>query len=479
MAADRGVYQRANRIMSVGSSPAITAKGERIAVQCLFEKGDDALREDLAATAHFERYDARAKDYVTCDPPKDIAKTLKQRIGRFRLPILTGLVNAPTLRHDGSILAKPGYDLHTGLLFDPLGVEFPVMPDRPSKADAEAALALLRDLLKDFNFVEEANRAVALSAILTATVRRSLTTSPLHAFTAPVAGSGKSKLVDIASMIASGSEAGVTAHGKNDEELEKRLASQLLAGNSVIAVDNCEMPLGGEMLCQILTQTLVRPRILGKSKTPDLPTNTFVTATGNNLALKDDLTRRAILCSLDPKVERPEMRIFDREPVKTARDHRVHYVIAALTILRAFHVAGRPNKPVALGSFEDWSDLVRGALMWLGCADPVSTMDKVRSRDPALEGLISVITQWQRAIGNDCVTVPEAIKRAEEMFNGDYVSPEFRDALLNVAGQRGEIKSRPLGKWLSSHQDRIVAGHRIEHHGTKQGIAIWAIRRME
>ncbi len=162
------------------------------------------------------------------------------------------------------------------------------------------------------------DRSVALSGILTAVVRRSLRTAPLHAYTAPTAGSGKTKLVDISSVIATGREAGVVAMG-NPEELEKRLVSLLLGGYAV-AIDNVNGNLYSDLLCQMLTQTMVRPRILGKSETPEMPTNVMVTATGNNLVLVGDMTRRAIRCRLDAQVERPELREFDFEPVTRARN---------------------------------------------------------------------------------------------------------------------------------------------------------------
>jgi putative DNA primase/helicase len=92
-------------------------------------------------------------------------------------------------------------------------------------------------------------------------------------------------LVDLISLVASGREVGVISQGKTDEELEKRLGALLLAGDHVIGIDNCEAPLGGEFLCSMLTQPSVRTRILGASKAPELPTNAFVTATGNNLVI--------------------------------------------------------------------------------------------------------------------------------------------------------------------------------------------------
>jgi putative DNA primase/helicase len=99
----------------------------------------------------------------------------------------------------------------------------------------------------------------------------------------------------------------------------------------------------------MITQTRVRTRILGLSATPELTSGAFIAATGNNLVLVGDLTRRAILCTLDPKHERPETRVFDRNPVAIAKAERPKYVVAALTILRAFHVAGRPSAKPPIG----------------------------------------------------------------------------------------------------------------------------------
>ena len=74
---------------------------------------------------------------------------------------------------------------------------------------------------------------------------------------------------------------------------------------------------------------------------------------------------------LDPKVERPELQQFDYDPIADAKDNRGELVAAALTILRAYHVAGRPGRLPQLQSFAEWSDMVRSAMVWLGVEDPV------------------------------------------------------------------------------------------------------------
>ena len=302
----------------------------------IFERGENALAEDIAEVVYLTRYDARAAGDVAVNPPSWLIRTLQQRTGRFRFPVLVGLVNAPTLRADGTVLDKPGYDQATGLIFDPRGQVFPKISLRPTRQQAEAALAKLSELIAGFPFVGPADRAVALSAILTACCRHSLPTAPLHAFTAPAAGTGKTKIVDISSVISTGREAGVISQSPIEEEMEKRLSAMLLQGASAIAIDNCTASLDGNFLCIALTQatTLVRP--LGTSKQVEVNTSAFISATGNNLTIKGDMTRRAIVSHLDAKMERPELREFSFEPVERAKAERGVYVVAALTILLAF-----------------------------------------------------------------------------------------------------------------------------------------------
>jgi hypothetical protein len=264
------------------------------------------------------------------------------------------------------------------------------------------------------------------------------------------------------------------------------LGALLLAGEVMIAIDNCEASLGGEFLCSMLTQPIVRARILGRSEAPELPANACVTATGNNLVLVGDMTRRALLCRLDPQDERPELRQFKTNPLQAAKAQRARYLIAALTILRAYHIAGRPNPPTPLGSFEEWSGWVRGAVLWLDQADPVDTLEEARSLDPRLDALTSVLSQWHAIMGAAPVAVRDLIDQAVEQHyppigastlypRPEFRHPDFREALLTIAAEGGVINSRRLGKWLGSHQGRIVQGLRLVRHGLIEGILHWRV----
>ena len=480
-----GLYQRANQIVFLGDAPVITHDNREVTASRIFERGENALAEDIGEAACLMKWDARAQVDVVVDTPTRLVKTLQDRVGRFRFPVLTAVVNAPTLRADGSLLSAPGYDTATGLFFDPRGVTFPVIPAMPTRRDAERALDDLHDLIAGFPFEGEADRAVALSAILTACARQGLRTAPMHAFSAPVAGSGKSKLVDIASAIATGREAGVVAQTADDAEMEKRLGALYLQGAGIVAIDNCVAPVNGAFLCVALTQETVTIRPLGTSTQVEVPTTTFLTATGNNLVIAGDMTRRAVLARLDPRMERPELREFEFEPVETAKVHRVRYVTAALTVMLAYKAAGAPYQTTPLGSFDGWSRRVRDALVWLGCADPVTTMEQARELDPELASLSEVLTQWKLAFGTDKVTVRKVIEKANRQsprgYDGrsEFDYPDLREALFAVGGQAGAINGRRLGKWLGAHAKRIVGGHWIETDGVYEGAAMWCLREQK
>jgi len=476
IAAGRGIYQRGGRIVCVKEELVLSNKSGEIMRQHIHELGEYALIEHMSASATFERYDGRSKSVVEVSAPMSLAKTLQQR-SHLNLPLLTGIINAPTLRANGSLISEPGYDPETGLLFDPQGVKFPAVLENPTKKDAEEGLAKLKFLLSTFRFETDSDRSVALSGILTAIVRKSaIAFAPMHCFDASLPGTGKSKLVDITSVIATGREAGIVGQAKSEEELEKRLGSLLLSGDS-IALDNCAAPVNSSFLCSVLTQLIVKPRTLGKSETPSLPTNIMVTATGNNLRIAGDLTRRSLICRIDPETERPELRKFDNDPVADAKAHRPQLIVAGLTMLKAYLVAGCPCQ-VNLGSFEDWSKLIRSTLIWLGETDPVETMERLRESDPVLDEKRVVMDAWKDLYADRKIEVADIMKHLgeEESLADPQKRENLRTALLAIAGVRGEVDGKRLGFWLRANKDAMLDGTAFRLVGKRQGFAIWSLQ---
>jgi hypothetical protein len=316
-----------------------------------------------------------------------------------------------------------------------------------------------------------------VSLILTAVARVSLDATPFHAVSAKAPGTGKGKTVNVASVIATGRPCPVIAQGGDGVEFEKRLSTELLDGSAFVAIDNAEEPIGGVFLCQALTEPAVKPRVLGKSESPIIPNRSFITGTGNNLRVYGDMIRRSLVAKLDAKVERPELLKFDFDPVERAKERRPQLLVACLTILRAFRLNGAPSGKPALGSFEQWSLLVRDAILWLGLADPLDVMEDVREADPALADLTMVMGAWREVIGREQVTVAEVIKTASkrEPPAGDFENEGLRDALMAIAGKGGAINSRALGHWLSKYAGRIVGGFRFHACGERHKVSVWRL----
>ena len=368
------IYQRGDLIVRP-IRPKLKAAGNRDTFGLrLLPLNKHSLVDTYTRIARFEKWSVKAGDHVPKNCPEQIAEVYLSRAGRWKIPILLGIVNTSFLRSDGSLCERPGYDQASALLFDPERQSFPSIPVAPTLEDARTALQFLDDvLLAEFPFVQNIDCAVALSAILTAFDRRAMATAPLHAFSSPTAGTGKSLLVDIASILTTGELAPVISQGKTEEEMGKRLGAALIGGDQIVSLDNCDRELNSAFLCQALTQQRLKIRLLGYSRHVEVPITSTFFANGNNLEISNDLTRRTLLCQMDAGVERPELRRFKSNVLEVARDKRGALVAAILTILRAWHHGANAIGVEPLGSFEDWSFRIRSPILWLDYEDPCAS----------------------------------------------------------------------------------------------------------
>jgi hypothetical protein len=490
IAADCGLYCHGSRVVEIAWQQIAVADGRKDWSLRLSPITELGLVERLSRAAVFEKWNNTAKQWVTADAPKDVAQTYLER-SKKRLPPLLGVVTAPTLRHDGSILQIPGYDERMAIFFEPNGVTFPAIPDRPTKADALVALDKLKDPVRKYQF-SGAGRAVALSNIITAVVRPAVPAAPGHGFDAPIAGSGKTKLADTAAVIATGHRAAALAvmSGRNaKDELYKQLAAAVLAGDQMIVLDNLETIFDIPLLCQIITEQKVTIRHFGRLKNAVAACAASVSATGNNLAIEGDNMRRWMMARLVIDDERPELRAFDFDPVEEAQKRRPDLVSAALTIVRAYRVAGERKKLPALGSFEKWSRWVREALVWLGEDDPVATMEAVRAADPAAAKRRALMEAWpfvtETSVSAVIARACERLTEADEADAG-LANPDLHAAVIAVApGKDSGISAERLGWWLRRNKDQVVAikgrgRYRFEQVGEKgrQGIT-WLLRCLD
>lgn len=474
------IFQHAGRLVHIADRPARRSDGSFDHQYAIVAIDPPALAEQLAKVADFKKFDERQKDWRTIDPPAKLVDLYFSR-SQWNIPDLHQLIGAPALRADGSLLARPGYDPATGLY---LLADLPdlTVPDKPSDREAEAANEALTAILSSFPFVDEPPGlalSVALAGLVGAVLRPTLPACPLIGVTAPAAGTGKSYLVDLISVIATGRRAAGMATGSKPEEFEKSLGAALLEGRPLLCLDNMVQPLAGQLLCMMLSQERVAVRILGQSKSVDVPSAAALFATGNNLAIRGDMARRGLLCRLDAGVEHPEDRAFNNDILAEARRRRSELVSAVLTIARWHHLHRGSAPPAGrrFAGFETWCERVRDPLLALGHRDPVEALDVTRGADIEGTRLAAVKDQWYAAFNDTPKTCSEAIKEASERdSSGEIRNNELCEALTGATGDRpGAISARKLSHYLGRHEGKIVDGCRFQRDGERAKVVTWRL----
>jgi putative DNA primase/helicase len=485
-----GVFQQQGRVVRIVEFETKAKKKKD-----RFKRPSGALTIELCEEIHlidalnkksgWEKFDARSNQNKPIDFPDKAAKMILSRKGKD-LPFLKGFICCPTIREDGSLLETPGYDEDTGLFFNPCGTVFPEIPENPTQNDAKKALGILIDLIKDFPFADNVSRAVALAEMITAVVRRSLDVSPGFANDASTRSSGKTLLAKLASYISTGKEPTMLIPVPNEEEMEKRIGAAFMGGDTIICIDNIDFPFESRELCVAFTAAVFNPRILGKSKTPDIATNSQLIFTGNNLVFRGDICTRVLMCRLLPDCENPEERKFDRNLEDYTPKNRGELVVAILTIIRAYIAAGFPGLSdlTEFRNFSSWTKFVRAPLMWLGEKDPYESTLEIKENDPEREEISCLFAAWFVAMNPmplESITVNHLLKIIYQQRGENDGIKALHDVLVEFApNKNGLIDAKVLGNKLKKLKGRIVDGYRLEVAGKDRTNAVlWKISKID
>jgi putative DNA primase/helicase len=472
-------YQRDRSLVRAGIAKAKAADGGIVEVPSLVPVTAPILARALGQSAEWERVN-KDGEAIRMDPPKEVVEQIAAMFGDWPFPPISGVIGTPTMRPDGSLLLRPGYDEATGLVL----LSPPTMPQiksHPTKSDALDALALLYSLLDEFPFNDNIARSAAMSMILTPVLRGALAPAvPMHMVTAPQAGTGKSYLQDIASMLATGERCAVVTIAPDPQETEKRLVGAALAGFPIIALDNCNGTLTGDFLAQVTERPLLQLRPLGTSQVIRVSNVFTVFANGNNISVAADLVRRTLLCALDANLESPESRTFVQDPLAAIAADRGRYVAACLTLARAYVCAGFPNRLPRIPSFERWSDLVRSLLVWLNWEDPTAGTETIRAEDPTRNTRGALFEAWAASLelGRGYLA-GEIIEAAEEYDHAtnSFARADLRTALFEIAKAKNaeRIDGKRLGWWLHSTAKVVAGRYKLMVDRTNPTRARWSI----
>ncbi|MDP2073347.1 hypothetical protein [Hydrogenophaga sp.] len=446
-----------------------------------------AVISDASRVARVVKWNERKKAFVTCDLPDPIAQAfIELGIEQPDIPSVVGVIRCPVMREDGSLMTERGYDAASKLIL--AGNEdwsLLRVAANPSREQAKRALAwLLGTAYRDFPFADEVSKAVAVSALLTAVIRPAIDCAPVHGFSAPQYGAGKSLQAAFAAVVATGGKASMMAPGHNQEEFEKRVDAAIIAGDPVVILDNLSRPLSGDNLCAAITSDSATVRPLGSSTQVRVRTSAFWMATGQNLAVKRDMHRRTVVGYIDARMERPETRSGFAIPdlLAWAAENRMLILSAVYTLLRAHAQAGFPSEgEKTLGNFEAWTRRVAHCLVWLGLENPVRSQERLREDDPELQArvtLMQTLIDWQKGremFGQGRAWTMRELANAHDEGRMDHEKP-----LREVIGSSLYRGIEGMPAWLRMNKNATIEhqgqAYRLENRGTAQGgVTRWQV----
>ena len=162
----------------------------------------------------------------------------------------------------------------------------------------------------------------------------------------------------------------------------------------------------------------------------------------------------------------------------------MHYVVAALTIIRAFIVAGRPKLGSGrTASFELWDDLVRQPICWMKTLvaqaggddlpvldDPLQAAQTAFDQDPETTKHTALLHAWHAEFPGIAATVAGAVARGAD-------GNDLHAALDEIGGQGAKTNPRIVGRWIERHVGKRIKGLRFERGTMSRGLTTWIVKR--
>lgn len=376
-------------------------------------------------------------------------------------PTLRGVIGAPILRRDGTLLQSPGYDTTTGYYLASARSLRPVS-DKPTADEVEAARRFVLDrFLGDFPWVGKADKANYLALLATPILRpytRCLT--PFGIISATQPGSGKTLLTAGPGLLYGQR---VVPWPYADEELRKAITAVMQDSVGVVVFDNLAegSVINSPILAQLITTEAWSDRRLGSSKTLTTPNERLWMATGNNLRIGGDMASRTVLVRLDPDRPDPEKRtgfaIPDLPAWMAQAANQADLLHHLLVLVVDWTQAGAPKRTdMAIRQFTSWAQALGGFLAHHGVEGFLENAEAVREADEDDMVWSAFLGKWHERHGDSRLTTGDLRKDAEDDAGGHAVD-----------NWKGCFITAPNGRLPSSVGlgRNILPGRVGRHHG--------------
>jgi putative DNA primase/helicase len=434
----------------------------------------DRMRYRLARDAYWTKLKGNREQLVAplLSVVRDVLATPDPQ-----LPILSRIVGAPIFAADGSLSIVPGYDARSRTFFAPApNFIVPAISVSPTRAEIEEARFLITvELMGDFPFVGPAEKAHAVAVTLLPFARNLIEgPTPLHSFEAPAPGTGKTLLVNLLTHLALGRPIIAMTEGRDEDEWRKRIFAKLRTAPAIVLLDNVKRRIESGALASVITSyPQWEDRILGHSETASVPVQCVWIMTGNNPCFSLEMARRTIRIRLDARVDQPWLRDTFRHPdiLSWAVLNRSRLVWAALTLIQAWIVAGRPYCSRTLGMFEQWSGIMGGILDVAGISGFLANLDDFYEKSDSEGGAQrGFVRGWWEKHGKSAVTAATLWQIATEsgLDLGDKGEQSQR---IRLGKLLSELRDRTFTVKLADREEQL----RIELGGVEHGANVWRL----
>lgn len=458
--------------------------------------GEAEFRNALCRTAHYYRLKEKSGEFfkVPIAPPKDIVEAIihpEDPSNDWPFPVLDAIVGIPIIRPDGSIVAEPGYDEATQLFYLPTSdLEHCKIPENPTQEDAKHACMYLQNIIAEFPFITPVDFANALGAIITPFIRQTMSEEddvPIASIDAASPGTGKGLLTSLIFIIATGHRMAALPAPEAEEEWDKKIVTELMEGNTLIAIDNVPGVLHSSKLEIVLTTRSYKGRVLGRSQSVTVENRATWIVTGNNLKIAGDLAERCYWIRMVATTSNPEARTFKiPDLMKYVKEHRCELVTAILTMIRAWYVDGCP-KDTSLANFRTfttWSNTVGSILHYAGVDGFLSDRaERKNEHDEERKQWTTFLRAWYKRYGSAETTI--AIIKQVVSAGSDAGSDEektFYESLPEyLQGIYGESPNKFAIKFGKALQARAERRYGIEDlylergKNTRTNVATWKV----
>ncbi len=341
------------------------------AVVGLYRRDDGLLALDIlrpaAARSFFEKFGrlmawrAGAGGGLVLKPttcPQEMADALLQTLeAQTLLPRVEGLINCPIMRVvDGKALASgTGYDSVTRL--------FVTGGQEAEEVEVKTAVASLLDLLKDFGFQSEGDRARAVAALISPGLRTGGFIKgrvPADVAEADQSQSGKTYRQKVVAAIYNERVSLVTSRQGGVGSVDESLNQQLIAGRPFIQFDNFRGRFDSPHLEAFLTADGSFPcRVPHRSEVTVTPENFFLQLTSNGVDTTRDFANRSNIIRI--RKQAPGF-VFAKFPegdlLAHVRARQAYYLGCVFAVIRHWHGLDQPVTGETRHSFQEWVQVV-------------------------------------------------------------------------------------------------------------------------